>query len=131
MLLFAASFSILLLAAAVVFGGLTYYFYLEEWVEYEYSYVSRELTVDKIMARSRRKTIENFLLDKIEIGALSGSYHLDGCRGRKCSVKDYSAGDGKKTFEFYYEGNRRILLEADERLLQALHSAAPSKMFLN
>lgn len=123
--------SIFFLAAAVIFGGLAYYFYLEEWVEYEYSYVSRELTVDKIMARSKRKTLEDFSLDKIEIGAMTGSYHLDNYRCRNCQVKDYSGKNGNKTFEFYYEGNRRIILEADERLMQALHSASPSRIFLN
>ena len=123
--------SIFSLAAAAVFGGLAYYFYLEEWVEYEYSYVSRELTVDKIMARSKRKTLEDFSLDKIEIGAMTGSYHLDPYRGRNCQVKDYSGRNGNETFTFYYEGNRRIILEADERLMQALHSAAPSRIFLH
>lgn len=128
---FGMTLSFVLLAAAVVFGGLAYYFYLEEWVEYEYSYVSRELTIDKIMARSRRKKQEELSLDKMEIGAPTGSYHLDNFRGRACKTRDYSSGRTAKTFEIYYEGNRRIVLEADERLMQALRNAAPGRMFLD
>ena len=54
-----------LIVGIPVFAWLSYYFYLQEWVEYEYSYVSRELTVDKIMARSKRKNVSVYLLDKI------------------------------------------------------------------
>lgn len=124
-------FSVFFILAAAACGALAYYCYLQEWVEYEYSYVSRELTVDKIMARSRRKTIENYMVDKIEIGAPEGSYHLDGYNGKKWDVRDYSSKNGKKTFVFYYEGRRKVILEADEGLQQALRAAAPSKIFLN
>lgn len=124
-------FSVFFILAAAACGALAYYCYLQEWVEYEYSYVSRELTVDKIMARSRRKTIENYMVDKIEIGAPEGSYHLDGYNRKKWDVRDYSSKNGKKTFVFYYEGRRKVILEADEGLQQALRAAAPSKIFLN
>ncbi len=119
----------LLLAAAFAFGA--YYFYLQEWVEYEYTYISRELTVDKIMVRSRRKRIAVYLLDKMEIGAPEKSYHLDAYRNRSCKQEDYSSRSGKPAYIFYYEGNKKIVLEKDERLMKLLHNAAPSKMFLD
>lgn len=119
----------LLLAAAFVFG--TYYCYMQEWIEYEYTYISRELTVDKIMMRSRRKKVAVYLLDKMEIGAPENSYRLDNYKNRKCDVKDYSSRTGKPTFAFYYEGNQKVVLEQDEKLMKLLQNAAPSKMFLN
>ena len=121
----------IMIVLAAVFAGASYYCYMQEWVEYEYTYISRELTVDKIMARSKRKQVAAYLLDKMEIGAPEKSYRLDGWRSRKCSVKDYSSKTGKPVFVIYYEGNKKIVLEADEGLMQMLRNAAPSKMFLD
>ena len=52
--------SLVFLLAVAIFGVAAYYSYLQEWIEYEYSYVSGELTVDKIMARSRRKSMADY-----------------------------------------------------------------------
>jgi len=123
-------FSVFFLGMAVVLAGLAYFGYLNEWIEYEYSYVCRELSVDKIMARSRRKSVATYMVDKMEIGAPEGSHRLDGYGGGKYEVKDYSSKSGS-TYVFYYEGRKKIVLEADQGLMEALHSASPSKLFLN
>lgn len=123
--------SIFALAGAALFGFLAYYCYLQEWVEYEYSYVSRELTVDKIMAKSRRKTVASYLLDKIEAGGMENSIRLDTFRNKNCKTIDYTSKNGQSPFVLYYEGQCKILLDADAGLMQALHNAAPSRIFLN
>ncbi len=123
--------SVFFLATALLFGAGAYFCHLQEFIEYEYSYVCRELTVDKIMARSKRKSEANYEIDKIEVGAPQGSYHLDAYRSRNYRVKDYSSRSDVKTYVFYYEGQVKVILDADEGLLQAFHGAAPSKMFLN
>ena len=123
--------SFVFIFAAAAFGALAYYGYLQERVEYEYSYVCKELTVDKIMARSRRRTEASYLLEKVEIGAPEGSYHLDGYQNRNYAVKDYSSQKGGKTFVLYYEGSVKVILEENEELIQALRSTAPNKIFLN
>lgn len=124
-------FSIICLVLAAAFAALAYYSYLQEWIEYEYSYVCRELTVDKIMARSKRKKEADYLLEKIEVGAAQESWHLDACRNRSCEVRDYSSRGGGNTFVFYYEGSVKVILDKNEELMQALHNDAPSKIFLN
>lgn len=124
-------YTVFFLAGALLFGAGAYFFYLQEWIEFEYSYVCRELTVDRIMARSRRKSEADYLVDKIEIGAPEDSYHLDGFRNRNCTVKDYSSRSGRKKYVFYYEGQIKVVLDADEGLVQALHGAAPGKLFLH
>ena len=58
-------YTVFFLAGALLFGAGAYFFYLQEWIEFEYSYVCRELTVDRIMARSRRKSEADYL---VEIG---------------------------------------------------------------
>ena len=125
-----AVFSLLLLPGSVFFAGTAllsgaaaWLCYLQEWVEFEYSYVCRELTVDKIMARSRRK-------NKVEIGAPEGSYCLDAYRNKNYAVKDYGSRTGTNTFVLYYEGQQKIILDADEGLVQALHAASPGRIFL-
>ena len=39
----------------LVFGAGAYFIYLNADLEYEYLYVDKELTIDKVMAKSRRK----------------------------------------------------------------------------
>lgn len=131
LLIIMTPYSIACLFLAAASAALAYYSYLQEWVEYEYSYVCRELTVDKIMARSRRKTEADYALEKIEVGAPEGSYHLDAYRGRSCEVRDYSSKNGGETFVFYYEGSVKVILEKNEGLIQALHGDAPGKIFLD
>ena len=121
--------SLVFLLAVAIFGVAAYYSYLQEWIEYEYSYVSGELTVDKIMARSRRKSMADYPVEKIEVAAPEGSYHLDGYQGRDCEVKDYSSRK-TNTFIIYYEGQKKLILDADRGLMEALRSTAPSRIFL-
>lgn len=124
-------YTVFFLAAALLFGAGAYFCYLQEWIEFEYSYVCRELTVDRIMARSRRKSEADYQVDKMEIGGPEDSYHLDGYRNKNCRVKDYSSRTGKKTYVFYYEGQCKVILDWEDGLAEALHSAAPGKLFLN
>ena len=86
-------------------------------------------TVDKIMARSRRKSMADYPVEKIEVAAPEGSYHLDGYQGRDCEVKDYSSRK-TNTFIIYYEGQKKLILDADRGLMEALRSTAPSRIFL-
>jgi len=122
--------SLLFLLAVAVFAAGAWYSYLQEWIEYEYSYVSGELTVDKIMARSRRKSVADYEVGKIEAAAPEGSYHLDGYQGRNYETKDYSSRTAG-TFIIYYEGRKKLILDADKGLMEMLRAAAPSKIFLN
>lgn len=125
----AMAVSVFAFLPAAAFAAASYYCCLMEWIEYEYTYISRELTIDTIMMRSRRKRAAAYLLDKIEIGAPEKSFHLDSYRNRKTDTKDFSSRMGKPSFVFYYEGNQKVILDADEKLIAMLRSAAPSKIF--
>ena len=67
---------------AVLLGVAAYFVYLNSDVEYEYLYVDKELTVDKVMAKSRRKRVATYDLGKIEILAPIKSWHLDNYKNR-------------------------------------------------
>ena len=121
-----------LLFLVPLIGGavLAYYAWMHEKVEYEYSYFERELSVDKIMAQTKRKRVAVYSLDKVEVGAPIGSPKLDGYKNRKVTVKDYSSRSNQKTFIMYYEGQNELILEWDDELLGAMRNAAPNKIYL-
>lgn len=101
-------------------------------IEYEYLYVDRELTVDKILNRKSRKKVANYSLNKIEIMAPYRSYRLDEYKNRQVTEKDYSIGKEEKPdrrYVMYYEGNQKIILSPSEELIQAMKYMAPRKVF--
>lgn len=101
-------------------------------LEYEYLYLDKELVVDKVMAKSRRKRVAVYTVDRIEILAPVKSYHLDGYRNRTVKTRDYSIGEElapDKRYYLYYEGGERLLLSPSEELVKAIKTVAPRKVY--
>lgn len=122
----------LLVAAAAGIGA--YFAHLNTYIEYEYLYLDRELSVDKIKAQTRRKKVATFEVDRMEILAPIKSYHLDNYKNRDARVTDYSIGREEqpdKRYVMYYEGNQKIILSPDEELVKAIRSVSPRKVFLD
>ncbi len=120
------------LIIGVVMGIAAYFIYLNADVEYEYLYLDKELTVDKIMAKSKRKRIATFDMTKMEILAPIHSHHLDSYKNRKDKVMDFSSGEIKQPdvrFAFYYDGRSKVIIEPDEELFKAIMMIAPRKVF--
>lgn len=117
---------------AVLFGVGAYVVKLFTDLEYEYLYLDKELAVDKIMAKTRRKRVATYQLDRIEILAPFKSYHLDNYRNRQAKTKDYSIGEElkpDKRFLMYYEGGEKIVLSPSEELIKVMKNVAPRKVF--
>ncbi len=124
----------LALVAAVVTGVGAYFVNLYTDLEYEYLYLDKELVVDKVMAKSRRKRIATYSIDRMEILAPVHSYHLDDFKNRRVKVKDYSIGEElkpDKRYALYYEGGEKLLLSPSEELVKAIRNVAPRKVFLD
>ncbi len=122
-------YAILLAAAAGV--GAYFTGYLTD-VEYEYLYLDKELVVDKVMAKSKRKRVATYSLDRMEILAPIKSYHLDNYRNRTAKVKDYSIGEElqpDRRFVMYYEGGEKIILSPSEEMIKVMRNTAPRKIF--
>lgn len=113
---------------ACAFGGIAYFVHLRSEVEYEYLYLDKEITVDKVMAKSKRKRMGVYKLDKIEILAPENSYHLDAYRKRMVKETDYSGAE-ERAFVFYYEGGQKIIWSPSEAMIGALRNVAPRKVF--
>lgn len=120
--------------AAVAMGVLTYYVWINTDIEYEYLFLERELSIDKIMAKSNRKKIATFDIERMEILAPANSYHFDDYRNRTFKEKDFSSGIKKNPdmrFVMIYDGTQKIYLSEDPRLATAIKTIAPRKVFLD
>ena len=114
---------IIFLPVALAAGVGAYFLNMYTDLEYEYLYLDKELSVDKIMAKSKRKRVGTYSLDRMEVFAPVYSYHLDNFKNRQVKEKDYSIGevlqpDGR--YAMYYEGGEKILLSPNEELVKVL-----------
>ena len=100
----------MLLALATGVGA--YFLNLYTDIEYEYLYLDKELTVDKVLAKSKRKRVATYSIDRMEVFAPIKSYHLDNYKNRDVKVKDYSIGEELQPdlrYAMYYEGGEKII----------------------
>lgn len=120
------------LIIAIGLGVGAYFLNLNTDIEYEYLYCDKEITVDKVLARSKRKRVDKFDVGKIEILAPINSYHLDDYKNRQAKVTDFSSGVSKQPdhrFVFFYEGQKKIIIEPSPEFVKAVYNVAPRKVF--
>ncbi len=120
-----------LLVAAVAAVG-AYFAYLNADIEYEYLYVDKEISVDKVMAKSRRKKVASYSLDQMEIFAPLNSHRLDSYRNRQLKKVDYSSGiaaQPERRYMMVWNGDTKIILEPNEELIKAIQNVSPRKVF--
>lgn len=119
---------------AVAAGVGAYFLYLNTDIEYEYLYLDKELTVDKVMAKTKRKRIGTYQVDRMEIFAPIKSYHLDNYKNRTAKEIDYSIGEElqpDRRYVIYYEGGIKLILSPSEELVKAMKNVAPRKVFMD
>ena len=121
----------LMLVVAIVFGVASYFAYMNADIEYEYLYLDKEISIDKVLAKSRRKKAAVYSVEKMEVLAPVKSYHLDAYRNRELKTIDYSSGeaDDKNKYMMVYEGNVKVILEPNAEMVKAIQSVAPRKVF--
>ena len=120
------------LVLAIVLGVATWFVYMHTDTEYEYLYLDKEIKVDKIMNKSKRKQQDVFDIERLEIFAPINSYHLDNYKNRQVKVLDFSTGKAKQPearYAFYYEGGKKIILEPSKEFVKAVQNVAPRKVF--
>jgi|GEM_PF-70552 len=116
----------------IVFGFLCYYCNLNSNIEYEYQYCEKEITVDKVLNKSRRKRVGKFETERMEIFAPINSYHLDEFKNKKYQELDFSEGvvNGEDTrYVLYYDGRQKLIMNPSEKLVSAVYLVAPRKTF--
>lgn len=124
--------NLILFILVIVFGVLDYFVFQWTDIEYEYLYLDKEITIDKIFAKTRRKRVASIDVNKIEIMAPVKSYQLDSYRNRAVKMLDYSAGRDlpeQKLYEVYYEGNQKYHLNFTEDFAKTIKGIIPRKVF--
>ena len=98
-------------------------------VEYEYSFLNGELSVDKIMGQRKRKAVASYDIKEAEIIAPALSEQIVRA-SMNAAIKDYSSGS--KNGDVYAmiinnaNGKTKLLLEPNEKVLEAMYHVRPS-----
>jgi len=115
---------------AIGTGVGAYFAYMNADLEYEYLYIDKEINIDKVMAKSRRKRVATYDIQRMEVFAPVKSYHLDAFKNREMKSVDYSSRmDDNKKYMMVYEGNLKIFLEPSPEMVKAIQMVAPRKVF--
>ena len=124
--------TVLFLVPLVIFGLLSFFVVPGFDLEFEYLYCDREITIDKIMSKQKRKTVRNLELSKMECICPINSHQLDPYKSRNLKISDYSSKnpDAKIWVLVYKEqaDEELIGLEPNEELLKAIKSIYPRKV---
>lgn len=122
---------------AVLFGVALHFANLSANVEFEYLYLDREITVDKILAQTKRKRVAKYNIDKMEVLAPFHSHQLDSYKNRNLKTVDFSSGieqeqDPRYMMVYSDEGGTKlVVLEPNEAMLKAIKTIAPRKVFID
>ena len=121
-----------LMVLAIACGIGAYFVSLYSQVEYEYLYLDKEISVDKIYGQTKRKKAAVYSVERMEIFAPVTSWHLDAFRNRQVKEIDYAKAKAEQPdtrYVMYYEGNIRVLFSPSEDMVKALKNVAPRKVF--
>ena len=118
---------------ALVGGGVASFFvyFRRMSVEYEYTYLDKEIRIDRIYNTNSRKQVDTIDLNKMEILAVKGSDALRGYANRQAAVSDYSVGedtDETKVYELWYNGKRKIFLSLNDDFMSPIVRFYPQKV---
>ncbi len=94
--------------------------------------MDKEVSIDKVMAKSRRKKVGNYPIDQMEIMAPLNSHRLDSYRNRNTKTLDYSSGianQPEKRYMMVCNGDIKLVFEPNEEMIRAIQGVAPRKVF--
>ncbi|MFV0529347.1 MAG: hypothetical protein ACK5MN_11595 [Lachnospiraceae bacterium] len=121
----------IVLLAAVVMVGVTYFVNKRLNKEYEYLFVAGELSVDVIYSMQRRKHCKTIALENMELLALQGSHHLKPYE--KLQITDYSAQDARnRPYVLIISEDhekKQIYLQLDDALVSMIAMHNPRIVF--
>lgn len=116
----------------LVMAVAAYFVVINTDLEYEYLYLDKEITIDKVMAKTKRKAVTKYNIDSMEIFAPIKSWHLDEYKNRAVKTVDYSSGVENQPdmrYAMYYDGGIKVILEPSMDMVKAIKNIAPRKVF--
>ena len=123
----------IMLVPGVIFGVVAYFVIPTLDLEYEYLYLDKEISIDKVMSKEKRKHIMTVDLSKVEVMAPENSHELDSYKARgNVKILDYSSRmDDAKPYMMAYndnDGMKLIKLEPNDEMLKAIKMVYPRKV---
>lgn len=121
------------LISVALLGG-AYFVRYNAYTEYEYLYLDKELSVDKIKNQTGRKKVASYDMTQLEILAPANSHHLEAFSNRKdIQTRDFTSDlEDSNPYEMILgDGNnlQRVRIEVNEELLTQIGRIAPRKVF--
>ena len=114
----------------VLLGYVAYLAWTYTSIEYEYSFLNGELTIDKIMGQRKRKSVDSFDIKQAEIIAPTYSDEIIRTTGSVSKTFDYSSGyRSDKLYSIIMNngnGNIQVVFEPDDRIIDAMHHLRPN-----
>lgn len=114
---------------AILLGYATYLVWAYTSVEYEYSFLNGELSVDKIIGQRKRKSIANYDIKEAEIVAPFVSDAVVRASGNAI-IKDYSTRTNNNDVYAMIinnsNGKFKVVFEPNEKVLEAMYHVRPA-----
>ena len=118
-----------LVVAVIIF--LTYIYFKNNDVEWEYALVEKTMYIDKIMKKSKRKRMGEYDLTKTE----EGSTYIKEYDSKNLKVMDFSSliPENKKYVMVILNNNElvKLVLEPNERMLKELRDIIPRQLHMD
>lgn len=125
---------VLIFFIAVALLGSAYYIQYSSNIEYEYLYLDKEFSVDKIKNQTGRKRVATYDMTLLEILAPAGSRYLDSYSGRS-DIQTYhyesNYEDSNPYAMIVKDGTKTVclIIETNEELLTQISRIAPRKVY--
>lgn len=114
---------------AILLGYATYLVWAYTSVEYEYSFLNGEFSVDKIIGQRKRKSIANYDIKEAEIIAPLVSDAVVRASGNAI-IKDYSTRTNNNDVYAMIinnsNGKLKVVFEPNEKVLEAMYHVRPA-----
>ena len=116
----------------IPFVGL-YYWYVNTKLEYEFIYVTGDLTIDKIISQNRRKRVVALDMANVATVADLSGHFLDGQMGNP-QIKKYKYTSGEKDRKLfgvlYSEGGTSsiYIIEPNAKIIECIKKTNPRKV---
>ena len=119
----------------VAVGLAVFYFWRFLKVEYEYVFVTNELSVDRIYSQQIRKTAVTVQMHDVEsVEETNVDQNRTRLADNNLKYEDFSSGEkDAKTYTMIYSANgasHLLICEPDEKLLKAMWRCSPSKVHI-
>ena len=121
------------LVGTIVFAVAAYFVLPGFDLEYEYLYIDKEITIDKIMAKEKRKRVMTIDLNSMEVMAPASSHELDSYKARGVKTYDLTSREqDRKVYSVVYESGKEgtvmVNIEPNEEMIRAIKTVFPRKV---